>query len=79
MTNPAETAGASGDGSKSLASESKFGLAVAFVLSVLASGALDALTNLDTSAWSGWWATVGVAGVSTAVGLLTAYLKRNKK
>lgn len=71
-------AGPSGDGSRSLAKESKAGLVVSFLLTTLATGALGWLTNLDTSTWSGWWASAAVAAVGTAVGLLTAYLKRNR-
>lgn len=65
------------DGSKSLAKESKVGLAVSFALTLLATAGLSWLTNLDTSQWSGWWAAAGVSTVSTVAGLLSAYLKRN--
>ena len=77
MPNP-RTAGPAGDGSKSLAKESKTGIAVQFLLTVGATGLLGWLTNLDTSHWSGWWAATAVAGVSAGVGLLTAYLKQNR-
>lgn len=77
MPNPIN-AGPAGDGSKSLAKESKAGIAVQFALTVLATGLLGWLANLDTSHWTGWWAATAVAGVSAAVGLLTAYLKRNR-
>ncbi len=77
MPNPINT-GPAGDGSYSLAKESKAGIAVQFLLTVGATGLLAWLTNLDTSHWSGWWAATAVAGVSAAVGLLTAYLKRNR-
>ena len=77
MGNPIN-AGPAGDGSRSLAKESKAGIAVQFVLTVLATGALGWLTNLDTSHWSGWWAATGVAAVSAAIGLLAAYLKKNR-
>lgn len=77
MTQPT-TAGPNRDGSKSLASESKVGLAVSFLLTTLATGLLGWLTNLDTSHWTGWWTSVAVAAVSTAIGLITAYLKRNR-
>lgn len=76
-TNP-KFAGPEGDGSKSLAKESKVGLLVQFILTVGATGLLGWLTNLDTSQWSGWWAATGVAAVSAVIGLLTAYLKRNR-
>ena len=76
--NPARTAGPVGDGSKSLSKESKVGLAVSLLLTIAATGALDWLANLDTSGWSGWWATSAVAAVSTGIGLLSAWLKRNR-
>jgi hypothetical protein len=77
MPNPIN-AGPAGDGSKSLAKESKAGLLVQFVLSVLGAGALAWLTSLDTSQWSGWWASTAVAAVATAAGLLAAWLKPNR-
>lgn len=77
MANP-RTAGPANDGSQSLAKESKAGIGVQFVLTVLATGLLGWLTNLDTSHWTGWWVATAVAAVSAAVGLLTAYLKKNR-
>ena len=77
MPNPVN-AGPNGDGSKSLAKESKTGIAVQFVLTVLATGALGWLSDLDTSQWSGWWAATAVSGVAAVVGLLSAWLKRNR-
>jgi hypothetical protein len=77
-TNPALTAGPASDGSKSLAKESKVGLLVAFLIATVGNGVLDWLTNLDTSAWSGWWANLAVVAVATVIGLLSAYLKRNR-
>jgi hypothetical protein len=73
-----ENAGPNGDGSKSLAKESKAGIAVQFLLTIGATGALSWLANLDTSQWSGWWAATAVAAVGAAGGLLTSYLKRNR-
>lgn len=78
MSSNPRTAGPTGDGSKSLAKESKAGIVVTFLLTVGATGLLGWLTNLDTSHWSGWWAATAVTGVSAAVGLLTAYLKKNR-
>ena len=75
---PAKTDGPQRDGSYSLAKESKAGQAVTFIGTALGTAALGYLTNLDTSTWTGWWATLAVAGVSTAAGLLTAYLKKNR-
>lgn len=77
MGNP-YNAGPAGDGSRSLAKESKVGLAVSFLLTTLAIGLLGWLTNLDTSHWTGWWASVAVAAVSTLTGLLAAWLKGNR-
>jgi urea transporter len=77
-TNPERTAGPSGDGSRSLASESKAGLAMAFVVNAALAGLLVALGNLDTSTWTGVWAIVGVPAIGTVTGLVTAYLKRNR-
>lgn len=76
--NPATTAGPSGDGSRSLAKESKVGIVLNTALTVGATGLLAWLQGLDTSQWSGWWAMVAVAAVSTGVSLLTAWLKRNR-
>ena len=77
MSNP-RTAGPNGDGSKSLAPESKAGVTVGaiffFALQTIAQG----LSGVDTSDWSGWWVPLVTAGISTVVGLITAYLKRNR-
>lgn len=73
-----KNAGPYGDGKNSLAKESKVGIAVTFVGSVLAAGALEWLTELDTEAWSGRFAAIGAAGVATLIGLLTAYKKSNR-
>lgn len=78
MVNPAATAGPNRDGSKSLAKESKAGILTTFLLTTGATGLLGWLTNLDTSHWEGWWASVAVAAVASVAGLLTAYLKRNR-
>ena len=75
---PARTAGPAGDGSRSLAKESKAGLAVSLLVTIVATGALKWLTDLDTSQWSGWWASSAVMAVGTGIGLLTAWLKRNR-
>lgn len=71
-------AGPAQDGSRSLAKESKVGLAVSFLLTSIAIGLLGWLTNLDTSHWSGWWAAVATSAVSTVIGALSAWLKRNR-
>lgn len=77
MTQPT-TAGPNGDGSKSLAKESKAGIAVTFVIGAAATIALDALAKVDVSSMSGWWVPVVAGAVSAATGLITAYLKRNR-
>jgi hypothetical protein len=77
MPNPVNS-GPNQDGSQSLAKESKAGLAVAFVLQIAAVGALDALNKIDLSGATGWWTAIAGAGVSTGIGLITAWLKKNR-
>lgn len=77
MGNPANS-GPSGDGSRSLAPESKVGTLVQFAVTAGATGGLAWLTGLDTSHWSGYLGVVGVAAVGLGVGLLSAWLKRNR-
>ena len=79
MTSSATTAGSNGDGSKSLASESKAGLALGFIVTTVLQVAAQGLGSLDTTKWQGWWVPVTTAGIGTVVGLITAYLKRNRK
>jgi hypothetical protein len=78
-TNPAKTAGENRDGSMSLAKESKAGLAVSFATSV---GALTLLgliqDKIDVTTFPGWAQAAGTMAVSTLVGALTAYVKRNR-
>lgn len=77
-TNPAAAAGPSGDGSKSLAKESKVGLFVSFIVFGAAQGLVDALTNVDLNGQTGWWVTLASAGVAGAIGTLSAWLKKNR-
>lgn len=77
MSNPVN-AGPNRDGSKSLAKESKVGAAVQFVVTIAATGLLAYLANLDTSSWSGWWASTAVAGVGAVTGLVSSWLKKNR-
>lgn len=77
MTNP-RTAGPAGDGSKSLAPESKTGLTVSAIFFIVLQVIAQGLGSLDTTSWSGWWVPVVTAAISTAVGLITAYLKKNR-
>lgn len=76
--NPATTAGPNRDGSKSLASESKAGTLVQFVITTGVTGGLAWLAGLDTSHWTGYLGMVGVSAVGLGIGLATAYLKRNR-
>jgi hypothetical protein len=76
--NPANVAGPDHDGSRSLARESKAGIGMTWLLTVGATGLLGWLTNLDTSTWTGWWATTATAAVAAGAGLLTAWLKKNR-
>lgn len=78
MVNPATTAGANGDGSNSLAKESKVGIAWTWFLTVLGTGGVAWLTNLDTSHWTGWWAGVAISTVAAVIGVVSAYLKKNR-
>lgn len=77
-SDPARTAGPEGNGAKSLAKESKAGLAVTFVLTSAATIALDALTRLDLSSAKGWWVPILAAAAGSGAGLLTAWLKKNR-
>lgn len=77
MGNPINS-GRNNDGSYSLAKESKAGLAVAFVVTVLAEGMLGALTKVDLSSATGWWVPIASAGIGVATGLLTAWVKKNR-
>jgi uncharacterized membrane protein len=72
-----EQTAASVTGEKHLFRDSKLGLAVAGIgtvaLDAALTAALETLTSVDTSSWSGWWTTVASAGLATVVGLVTAY------
>ncbi len=76
--NPASTAGPNKDGGKSLASESKAGIGVTLVLTALAQGGIGLLTDLDLSTLPGWATATATAAVASAIGLLTAYVKKNR-
>lgn len=77
MTQP-ENAGPSGDGRRSLAKESKTGIAVTLVLTALAQGAIGFLGDLDLSTLPGWAIGTATAAAAAVVGLLTAYVKKNR-
>lgn len=73
-----ETAGPNGDGSQTLARESKWGQGVAFVLSTLALGAAGYIGSLDLGSLPGWAVATATVAVAQAVGLLTAWATKNK-
>jgi hypothetical protein len=77
MVNP-RTSGPNGDGSKSLAPESRAGVITSGVLFFGLTALVDGLTKLDTSNWSGWWVPLATGGVASLIGLGTAYFKRNR-
>lgn len=78
MTNP-QTAGPNGDGSHSLAKESKVGQVVNFAVTTLATGALVWLNGVNADSLSHfWWGPVAGAAAGTAAGLLSAWLKKNR-
>lgn len=78
VENAPTTAGPNGDGSQSLARESRAGLLVQFVLSVVVTGALGWLADLDLSTLPGWAASAGALAVTSLIGAGTAYLKKNR-
>lgn len=78
MTNP-RTAGPNTDGSMSLAKESKVGQVVNFAVTTLAGGALIWLNGINADSFAGfWWGPLAAAGVGTASGLISAWLKSNR-
>lgn len=78
MGNPVNS-GPNGDGSKSLAKESKVGQIVNFAVTTLASGVLVWLNGVNADSFADfWWGPLAAAGVGTASGLLSAWLKKNR-
>lgn len=72
------------DGKNKLFNDSKLGVIMTggatLAIDAVLTGAVDALTNIDTSGWSGWWTTVASAVLATVLGAVTAYkAKREKK
>lgn len=78
MSNP-ETAGPNGDGSKSLARESKVGQFVNGALVVLAGYGALALGDIDFTPLPDIVEPVILAAVGTVAGLLSAWATRNRK
>lgn len=77
MPNPSNS-GPNGDGSKSLAPESKAGVITSGIVFFVLTATVDGLTKLDTSNWSGWWVPLITGGIASVVGAITAWLKRNR-
>lgn len=72
-------AGPNGDGSKSLAKESKVGQVVNFAVTAVAGAALLWLNGLNADSVSSfWWGPITIAGAGTAAGFLSAWLKKNR-
>lgn len=71
------------NGKNKLFNDSKLGVLVtagaAVVFDGVIDGAINALSNVDTSGWNGWWTTVGAAALATGLGLLTAFKARRHK
>lgn len=71
------------EGKNRLFNDSKLGVLVGGVATVVIDGVLDgaieALTNVNTAGWSGWWTTVASAGVATMLGAFTAYKAKRAK
>ena len=65
------------DTGNGLKRESKVALLTQFALSVGATAAIGALTNLNLSTVPGWLAGAATLAVTTAVGWLTAYKTKN--
>lgn len=66
------------DGSKSILRDSKLGLAMTFVLGVALDTVITAVTNVDTSSWTGWWVPFVSLGLATAGGWLTTYRAKRR-
>ncbi len=78
MSNPVNS-GPNGDGSKSLAKESKIGQVVNFAVTTLASGALVWLNGVNADSFADfWWGPLAAAGIGTATATLAAWLKKNR-
>ena len=78
MTNPANTAGPVGDGSNSLAKESKVASMVQLVVTMALTGLFAWLAGLDTSHWGGFLGAVATGIVGALTGLAAAYKQANR-
>jgi hypothetical protein len=67
------------DGSNSVLRDSKFGLAFTFLAGIVLDTAISAVTNVDTTHWTGWWVPFVSLGLATAGGYLTTYRAKRRK
>jgi hypothetical protein len=75
--NPAQQAGPNGDGSKSLAKESKVAVGVQLAVTAIIGWLLTYVAGLDTSSWTGILGQVGAAVVAAVAALAAAYRQPN--
>lgn len=78
MIDPVKTAGPAGDGSNSLAKESKTGISVTASLVLAANVLLYVIGNLDPDSTGGVSAGLAATIGAAVLGLLAAYKKRNR-
>lgn len=79
MSDPAETNGPRGDGSQSLARESKFGQAATVLVSAVVLALADAAGRLDVSPLPDWLEQAAVVAIGAVVGLMTAWATKNRR
>lgn len=77
-TNPAETAGPNGDGSKSLARESKVGGLVFLVAGTVMTWIAQSVGEVDWTPLPDWLEAIVVPAVTTAIALGVAYFTPNR-
>lgn len=65
------------DNGNGLKKESKYGLLVSYIGSVLATGGIGWLTDLKLDSVPGWAATAVALAITGAIGALTAYKTKN--
>lgn len=74
-----DKAGPDRNGSRSLAPESKVGQVVNFAVTALAGAALVWLNGVNADSFKDfWWGPLAAAGIGTASGLVSAWLKKNR-
>lgn len=73
-----EYAGPNGDGSQSLARESKLGHLVQLTLSAVALAVAGWLTDVDLSTLPGWLVATATVAAATLAGVLTSWATKNR-